>query len=248
MTKRTTVVIGAIVVVALVAAGGLWWFLRDDAPDAVSLDAARESVEATSSTVDGAAAPVDESPDGLDGTWTVDTDTGDFDFESASGTFAGFRVQEELSTIGSTTAVGRTGDVSGSITIAGDAVTEGSFTVDLTTITTNDDRRDSRVQSALDTGQHPEATFTLTGPIQLGAGAVEGEPVSTTASGDLTIKGTSRPVQVAVEAQLVDRVIVIVGSVDIVFSDFGVETPSAPIVLSVDDEGVMEFQLLLDRQ
>ncbi|MCD9623230.1 YceI family protein [Rhabdothermincola salaria] len=250
MAKRTPVLIGAAVVVAVVVAGGLWWFLRDDAPDAVSLDAARESVEATSSTTSIAAGgePAEEGSDGIDGTWTVDTDTGDFDFESASGTFAGFRVQEELSTIGSTTAVGRTGDVNGSITIDGDAVTEGSFTVELTTITTNDERRDSRVQSALDTAQHPTATFTLTAPIDLGPGAVDGEPVTTTASGDLEIKGTTIPVEVAVEAQLVDGVIVIVGSVDITFSDFGVETPSAPIVLSVDDEGVMEFQLLLNRE
>jgi polyisoprenoid-binding protein YceI len=250
MAKRTLVIIGAVVVVALVVAGGLWWFLRDDAPDAVSLDAARESVEATSSTSAAGAGGdiVGEAADGIDGTWTVDTDTGEFDFETASGTFAGFRVQEELSTIGSTTAVGRTGDVGGSITIAGDTVTEGGFTVDLTTITTNDGRRDSRVQSALDTAQHPTAVFTLTAPIDLGPDAVDGQPVTTTASGDLEIKGTTRPVEVAVEAQLVDGVIVIVGSVDIVFSDFGVETPSAPIVLSVDDQGVMEFQLLLNRQ
>ena len=249
MTRRTPIVIGAaVVVLALVVAGGLWWFLRDDAPDAVSLDAARESVEATSSTTAASGAPQQPAAAGIDGVWTVDTATGEFDFESASGTFAGFRVQEELSTIGSTTAVGRTGDVSGSITIDGEAVSEGSFTVDLTTITTNDERRDSRVQSALDTGAHPDATFTLTAPIELGPGAVDGAPVATTATGDLEIKGTTRPVEVAVEAQLVDGVIVIVGSVDILFSDFGVETPSAPIVLSVDDEGVMEFQLLMNRQ
>ena len=52
---------------------------------------------------------------GIEGAWTVDTETGEFDYETATGTFAGFRIQEELASIGSTTAVGRTGDVSGSI-------------------------------------------------------------------------------------------------------------------------------------
>lgn len=40
---------------------------------------------------------------------------------------------------------------------------------------------------------------------------------------------------------------VIVGTTDITFSDFDVEVPESQIVLSVDDFGVVEFQLLLVR-
>lgn len=248
MQKRVVVIVVVAVVVVAGVAGGLWWFLRDDAPEAVSLDAARESVEATGSTTGSADGDATVAgADAVDGVWTVDTETGEFDFDTASGTFAGFRVQEELSTIGSTTAVGRTGDVSGSITIEGSTVTGGSVEVDLTTITTNDSRRDDNVQSALETDQFPTATYTLTEPIELGPAALDGEPVSITGAGELTIKGTTRPVEVPIEAQIVDGVVIVVGSLDLSFSDYGVETPSAPIVLSVSDEGVMEFQLLLGR-
>ena len=35
----------------------------------------------------------------------------------------------------------------------------------------------------------------------------------------------------------------VVGSLDIVFADYGVSVPSAPIVVSAEDQGVVEFQL-----
>ena len=49
------------------------------------------------------------------------------------------------------------------------------------------------------------------------------------------------------QAQLVDDIIVVVGSSDVVFSDYGVPTPRSAAVLSVEDEGVMEFQLYFAR-
>ena len=49
------------------------------------------------------------------------------------------------------------------------------------------------------------------------------------------------------QAQLVEGTVVVVGSVDITFSDFGVEVPSSPIVVSAEDHGVLELQLLLAR-
>ena len=52
-----------------------------------------------------------------DGVWTVDTSIGTFDgsclSEVCSSTFAGFRINEELASIGAKTVVGRTPGVSG---------------------------------------------------------------------------------------------------------------------------------------
>jgi polyisoprenoid-binding protein YceI len=226
----------------------VWWFLKDDAPAEVSLDAAVESVagadSGSGSAVDGSATA---TVDGIDGSWVVDTETGEFDFESATGTFAGFRIQEELAAIGSTTAVGRTGDVTGSITIEGSALTAASFDVDMTTITTNQSRRDDRVQDALETADHPTGTFTVTEPVELGEGAASGEPVAVRAVGDLTIHGVSRKVEIPLDAQLVDDTVVVTGSLDISFSDFDVDVPDSQVVVSVEDHGVMEMQLLLTR-
>ena len=244
MSTRAKVLIAGVVVVAIVIGGGLWWFLRDDAPEEVSLDAAVDQV--TDTTASG---PTDTpaAASGIDGTWAVDTETGEFDFETASGTFAGFRVQEELSSVGSATAVGRTGDVSGSFTIEGTTVTEAGFEVDLSTITTNESRRDSRVQDALETDQFPTATFTLTEPLDLGDGAADGEAVSVTATGDLTIHGVTESVEFPLEAQLVDGTVVLVGSIDQTLTGYDIEAPSSPVVLSISDEFTVELQFLLVR-
>lgn len=233
----------AVVLLAVVAGGAIFWFLRDDSPDEVSLESALESVSTTTTAASGEGSdPADNT-----GTWVLDTETGDFDFESASGTFAGFRIAERLSVIGETEAVGRTGDVTGTITIEGTQATEASFEVNLTTLTTNQSRRDGKVQSALDTGQFPTALFTLTEPIELGDAVNTGEAVSVTAVGDLEIHGETRPVEVAIEAQVKDGTLVVVGSTEITFSDFAVTVPQAPVVEFVADVGTVEVQLLFTR-
>ena len=230
--------------VALLVAGGLWYFFGGDSPDEVNLETATEQVAdvaATSSDSDQTTAT------DVSGQWTVDAETGEFDYESATGSFVGFRIEEVLSSIGSTTAVGRTGDVSGALTIDGSALTAASFDVDMTTITTEESRRDDNVQDALETGDFPTATFTLTEPVELGAGAATGDAVSVTAAGDLTIHGVTQSVSIPIEAQLVGDTIVVVGSIDIVFADYDVAVPESQIVVSVEDEGVLELQLLFTR-
>lgn len=250
MNTRAKVAIGGAVAVVVVLGAGIFWFLSRDSPDEVSLDAAVESVSTTAPATDtGAGTDSTEpgEPGAVAGTWTVDTTTGEFDYESATGTFAGFRILEELASIGATEAVGRTGDVAGSMTIDGTDVTDAEFEIDLTSITTNEQRRDDKVQSALDTSEFPTATFTLTEPIQLGAAAASGEAVDVTATGDLTIHGETRAVEFPLQAQLVNDTVVVVGSLDVAFSDFGVEVPSSPAVVSVDDHGTLELQLLLTK-
>ncbi|MET0457685.1 MAG: YceI family protein, partial [Ilumatobacteraceae bacterium] len=179
------------------------------------------------------------------GTWNVDTTIGEFNDEDSTGTFVGFRIDEELSGIGSTTAVGRTPDVSGSITIDGTTLTAATFEADMTTITTNDGRRDDKVQGALETGEFPTATFVLTEPVELGDAAATGAAVDVQATGDLTVHGVTTTVTLPLQAQLVDGVVVVVGSIDITFADYGVSVPSSPIVVSAEDTGILELQLFL---
>lgn len=244
--SRTTKLVVAAVAVVVVAAGafaGWWLFLRDDAPPEVDLGRAVESVgdDPASGTADLSA--------GVEGSWTVVTDTSSFDFDdTAAVSFVGFRVEEELASIGSATAVGRTPAVRGSITIEGTTLAEARFEADMTAITTNESRRDGRVRSALDTGRFPTATFELTEPVELGEAAAGGGPVSVTAVGDLTIRGVTRSVEFPLDAQLAPNgQIVVTGSMPIVFDDYGVAVPSAPVVLSADDHGVVEVQLFLSR-
>ena len=150
MKPAAKYLIVAAVIVVLVAIGAYLLF-GGDSPDEVDLDTA---VGAVSTTV-GSGTDTEQATD-ISGTWTIDADTGDFDYESATGTFAGFRIEEELVSVGATEAVGRTGDVTGTVVIDGGIVSATDIAVDMTTITTNTSRRNSRVQEALATDQFPD--------------------------------------------------------------------------------------------
>ena len=152
MTKRTKVMLGAGALLILLIGFGGWWFLiRDDAPAAVSLDDARETVEGESEGEgEGGGDAGSTGSTDVNGSWSVDPSIGSFD--DFSGSFAGYRVEEELSTIGSNTAVGRTPDVTGELTVDGAALTEATVTVDLTSLESDEGFRDSAAQRELDTG------------------------------------------------------------------------------------------------
>lgn len=244
---KLVAIVGVLAVAA--AAAFAWWFLRDDAPEATNITDAAAQVSSTTSgtaTADGANGAAATDGD-VAGTWNVDTSIGEFSFEDSNGTFAGFRVAEELSGVGSTTAVGRTPEVTGTLEIDGTTVQAATIAADMSALTTNDSRRDGRARDALETDQFPQATFVLTSPIDLGAEAVSGDPVAVDADGDLTIHGVTKPVTFPLDAQLVNGTIVVTGTLDVTFSDYGVELPTAPIVLSLDDNGQIELQLFFTR-
>lgn len=255
--RRWPLIVVSIVAVAAIAGGAYgfaYLFLREEAPPAVGLGTASPSAAASVPSEPGSAAPSESTaPAGsaatggaLDGSWTVDPSVGSFsDFSSA---FVGYRVEEELANVGAATAVGRTPDVTGSMTISGAAITAAEFTADLTTLESDDDRRDGQLQrQGIETGSFPTATFTLTAPIDLGSVPAEGQVVSVTATGDLTLHGVTKSVEIALEARLSGGVITVTGSTTIVFADHDIEPPSSFVVLSIADQGILEVQLQLTK-
>jgi polyisoprenoid-binding protein YceI len=239
-TSRKPLLIGAVVVALLVVAGAATWYFvfRDDAPEAVSIDAASESAQ-EEAEASGDTAPVDS----VDGTWAVIAGDG-----ADTSTFVGYRVQEELANVGAKTAVGRTPAVTGTLEIDGTTISVVDIEADLTQLASDDSGRDGQMRSqALETTAFPSATFTLTEPIELDAVPAEGERISTTATGDLTIHGVTNSVEVSLEAELVGSRIVVTGTVPIVFADYDIEKPQSFRVLSIEDNGEMEFQLFFEQ-
>ena len=255
--------LSALAVVIIAVGAFVWWFFRGDAPDAVSIgDAAAQVQEAdVAATEVAATAEAGRSRRQRDERASCRGRGDRSDRRHVVGRHLDRRVQlrgldrdvrrvprrRGAPGIGSTTAVGRTPEITGTLVIDGTTVTEVTIEADMTAITTNESRRDDKVQSALDTGEFPTATFVLTEPIELGDAAASGETVSVQATGELTIHGVTTPVTIPLEAQIVGDNIVVVGSLDIVFADYGVSVPSAPVVLSAEDEGVLELQLFFSQ-
>lgn len=253
---------GGVVAVAVVAFAVWFLFFKDDAPEAVDVGDANAQLDADLAA-DGTVppveteepnetvAPADTTPaapaDGIDGVWTIDDEIGEFDFETASGSFAGFRVAEEL-TVGETTAVGRSGGVTGTLTIADGSLTGAEVTVDMTTIVSNDSRREGAIRRTVNATDFPEATFTFAGGVDVSSIEVGGDAQSFEVDGELTIAGVTNPVTFAIDANVRDDGFgVVVGSTEIVWDDFGITPPSAPVVVSIADEGTVEFQLIVAR-
>ena len=242
----------------ILVAVAVWFFIfRDTSPEAVSLESAVGAVSTTSTTVgpqttvttSETTATTTESPpdDGsLDGTWTIDTDRGAGVVEASS--FVGYRVQEELASIGTTTAVGRSTALTGSFTFAGSTLAVGDIVVDMTQLMSDSRGRDGQMRrQALETDAFPEATFSVTEAVDLGSPPEAGAPFQADVTGDLTIHGVTQRVTIAIEGQLIDNTVVVIGSTEIVFADYDIAQPRAAVVLSVEDVGVMEFQLFLTK-
>lgn len=116
--------------------------------------------------------------------------TGDYLLDPA-GTRIGFAARQAIFT----TVRGQFTELAGSAHLDGDDPSKSSarLTIQAASIQTSSARRDDHLRSAfLDTADHPAITFTSTGAEQL-------SETSFRLTGDLTIRGTTKPVTVDFE-------------------------------------------------
>lgn len=235
---------------ALLILGGAWslgWFTAE--PEAVSIDAAIESVTTTTQTRAETSVPqtseaettttvATQSVDSLAGTWTV---------EQSDATFVGYRIAENLSGK-DIEAVGRTKSVTGTLTAEGEIITEVTIDASLIDLTSDSRIRDSQMKSqALQTTQFPFAKFVLTSPITVGSIPIDGQALGFIASGQLTLHGVTKAIDVPIQAATTDGKLIVVASVEVELATFEIEKPEAPAVASVSDTATIEISLLFTR-
>jgi polyisoprenoid-binding protein YceI len=235
MSRRLKIAGILVAVIAAALVGGPWVyinFIREPAAESF-LDEASTSTIATSDTTVNSSAPT-ISLDDPSGTWQV-TNTSQ----------VGYRVDEVL--FGqNVTAVGRTNAVAGSLVIDDGVVTSGQFVVDMTTVKSDEPKRDAQFESRImDVINYPTATFVLTSPITLAANATASSTTNT-ASGELTLRGTTKPISISVIGEVRDGRIVVTGETTVTFGEWGIPNPSIPGI-STEDFGILEFQLVLER-
>jgi polyisoprenoid-binding protein YceI len=224
--------IAALIVVIAGGIGG-YLYVRGDAPEEVGL---------STTPPDGAG-----SFDGdFNGTWTIDNDSGSL--EDGTSTFAGYRINEEFAGVGTNTAVGRTQDVSGEMTIDGTAINTVSVEVDMTTLRSDRDMRDNALRRrGLETEAYPTATFELTDAIEVGDAPETGGTIEKAASGELTIHGVTKEVEVPIQAKWTGETIEIAASYDVALADYDIEPPTTARVRSISDTGKLELHLLFAK-
>lgn len=133
------------------------------------------------------------------------------------------------------TAVGKTSALAGAIVLEDGVIRPSTVEVDLTTLRSDQSRRDNRVQQALDTRNHPRAIFQITGaegdPV-----LTEGQEVPIKLNGTMTIKGVDRPVTFSGTAKLADGVLTLTAETTFAMTDFGVNPPNIANFVAVEDE------------
>jgi polyisoprenoid-binding protein YceI len=227
---RTWLIAIPIVIVLAVVAGPFVYvrFLHGDAPERLSLDdTGTDAQPASESESTG-------STTSLDGLWTI-----------ADGSLAGYRVAEVL--FGQDTeAVGRTSDVTGELEIDGTSVESATFSVDMTTVASDENRRDNQFhERILDTGSYPMATFTLTEPISFETIPSDGEEVTIAVTGELTVRGVTNTVTFDLAARHSGDTIEVSGAIPVAFDDYDIPDASFGPA-TVEDHGEIEFLLTFE--
>ena len=98
----------------------------------------------------------------------------------------------------------------------------------------------------MNVAQFPTATFTLTQPVGITADAADRQEVPLKATGDLTVRGTTKTVTVDLVARRNGGNIEVNGSIPIVFAEWGIPNPTFGPA-STEDHGVIEFLLVFTR-
>ena len=224
------------VAVVVVVVGGTFVYIHfvapDPAPKPTFSSVAAGATAATGAGTDDASATATGA---IDGPWNVGTDS-----------YVQYRVQEKLNGQDNE-ATGRTTAVTGQLTVAGTTVDSASFSVDMTKVTSDEQQRDGQFRGRImNTSTFPTATFSLTSPVALTAIPENLTEITVSATGKLTLHGTTQTVTFDLQARRNGSQLEAKGTIPITFSDYGINNPSGGPA-RVGNAGDLEFLLIFRR-
>lgn len=159
---------------------------------------------------------------------------------------ARYRVQEELAQVGATEAVGKTRAIAGVLAFGEDGLPFpcSRFDIDLRTLQSDQAKRDNYLyRNTLEAEKYPLATFVLRDVEGLDAPLADGDEKTITLIGDLTLRDVTK--LVAWEATVTRAGDTLTGNAATEFEmpEFSIQTPSVPVVLSLDETVRLEFDV-----
>jgi polyisoprenoid-binding protein YceI len=167
-----------------------------------------------------------------------------------------YRVEEEFlqgaverlgKELGSHTAVGFTRTIEGFLELSRDAPSQilgGQIIVDIRSLKSDDDKRDERIQEQfLQSNQFPIAEFVITGVENFPTSYIEGEEVTFTIIGDLTIREITNEVSWEVTAVLEGNTITGTAFTTIMMVDYGFDPPEILGFIEAQDPARIEMEI-----
>ena len=243
-------ILGIVGIALLAVAGfGVYYFVfRDDpAPltlkqiDTLTTPSASASAATSAASVTASAPSATAAPSLAAGTTA-------FKIDPAQSEAAYFAAEKLASLPTNSTAKGTTKAVSGAFYLKTDGLdtsNASTFTVKLSSLTSDQGMRDRRVQQTLETSKFPNATFTvtkLTGfPAQLPA---SGAGAAFTMTGMLEVHGVKKEVTWDVTALRNGATFSGLAKVSFKFADFGMAAPNIGGFVSVEDGLRLEVQIV----
>jgi polyisoprenoid-binding protein YceI len=205
-------------------------FIKAEPAERLSLD---DVTPDTSEPADDAAV------EGIAGTWST-TDQSVVQYRVKEVLFG-----QDAEATGTADGVEGTAEITG--TGVTSAVTSVEVEVDMTTFESDESNRDGQFQGRImDTASFPTATFSLTEPIDLGSEPADGEEVTLTATGDLTMHGVTQTVTFDLTAERTGSTFAANATIPIAFADYDIDDPSGGPA-SVGDVGELALLLVFTR-
>jgi polyisoprenoid-binding protein YceI len=168
-----------------------------------------------------------------------------------------YRVEEEFlqgaverlgKELGFNTAVGFTRTIEGLLELSRDNPPEvigGTILVDIRSLKSDDKKRDERIQEQfLESNQFPIAEFVITGVEDFPTNYTEGEEVTFTLIGDLTIREITNEVSWEVTAILEGDTITGTAFTTIMMVDFGFDPPEILGFIEAQDPARIEMEIM----
>jgi protocatechuate 3,4-dioxygenase beta subunit/polyisoprenoid-binding protein YceI len=147
-------------------------------------------------------------------------------------------------------AIGKTDQVSGSITVQEDGSIDpnSQFSVDVSTLASDQNMRDNYVRrNILQTDQYPNVTFKPTSVSGLENPLPTSGPVQFELTGDLTIRDVTKPVTWTVTGNADGDQASGTATTSFTFADFNLPQPRVPVVLSLVDNITLEVDMAIER-
>ena len=166
-------------------------------------------------------------------------------FVVSDGSEATFTVEEQLARLPlPNDAVMRTTNLSGEVRLDGG---ESVVQIDLHTLVSDQEFRDRYVRTRM-FGDHQFATFTVPDVGPLPDGLSSGDEVTTSVSGTLDIRGITVPMEFEIEARDDGSELFILGRTTFTWQELDIPPPTAPVVVSIEDDVIVEVLLTVEPQ